>query len=80
MEAIVEITSDEWKKRLNVNGLVLLYFTHAVLPNMIENAYGRIINIGSVAGVYGIANMADYSMAQGAVSLFTKVRAKEVVF
>ncbi len=76
----VETTSDEWKKRLNVNGLVLLYFTHAVLPNMIENAYGRIINIGSVAGVYGIANMADYSMAQGAVSLFTKVRAKEVVF
>jgi len=74
----VETTSDEWKKRLNVNILGLMYFTHKVLPNMIENHYGRIINIGSVAGVYGNANMADYSMTKGAVSAFTKALAKEV--
>lgn len=74
----VETTSDEWKKRLNVNILGMMYFTHEVLPNMIENAYGRIINIGSVAGVYGNANMADYSMTKGAVSSFTKALAKEV--
>jgi len=74
----VETTSDEWKKRLSVNILGLMYFTHEVLPNMIENSYGRIINIGSVAGVYGNANMADYSMTKGAVSSFTKALAKEV--
>lgn len=74
----VETTSDEWKKRLNVNVLGLMYFTHEVLPYMIENVYGRIINIGSVAGVYGNANMADYSMTKGAVSSFTKALAKEV--
>lgn len=74
----VETTSDEWKKRLNVNILGLMYFTHEVLPNMIENSYGRIINIGSVAGVYGNAYMADYSMTKGAVSSFTKALAKEV--
>lgn len=74
----VETTSDDWKKRLSVNVLGLMYFTHAVLPNMIENSYGRIINIGSVAGVYGNVNMVDYSMSKGAVSSFTKALAKEV--
>lgn len=74
----VETTSDEWKKRLSVNILGLMYFTHEVLPNMIENSYGRIINVGSVAGVYGNANMVDYSMTKGAVSSFTKALAKEV--
>lgn len=74
----VETTSDEWKKRFNINVLGLMYFTHEVLPNMIQNSYGRIINIGSVAGVYGNANMADYSMTKGAVSSFTKALAKEV--
>ena len=74
----VETTSDEWKMRLNVNILGLMYCTHEVLPNMIENGYGRIINIGSVAGVYGNAYMADYSMTKGAVIAFTKALAKEV--
>ena len=74
----VETTSGEWKKLLNVNVLGLMYFTREVLPKMIENAYGRIINIGSVAGVYGNANMAVYSMTKGAVSSFTKALAKEV--
>ena len=73
-----QTTSDEWKQRLNVNILGLMYFTHEVLPVMIENSYGRIINIGSVAGVYGNANMADYSMTKGAVSSFTKALAQEV--
>ena len=63
---------------ISVNILGLMYFTHEVLPDMIKNAYGRIINIGSVAGVYGNANMADYSMTKGAVSSFTKALAKEV--
>ena len=74
----VESSSDEWKKRIGVNILGLMYFTHEVLPSMIENGYGRVINVGSVAGVYGIKNMADYSMTKGAVSSFTKALAKEV--
>ncbi len=74
----VETVSDTWKRRLEVNVLGLMYCTHAVLPSMIENRYGRIINIGSVAGYYGNKNMADYSMTKGAVSAFTKALAKEV--
>lgn len=77
-DLFVNTTSDDWKKRLNVNVLGTMYFTHKVLPNMIKNSYGRIINVGSVAGVYGNAYMADYSMTKGAISSFTKAIAKEV--
>ena len=73
----VETTSDEWKKRLSVNVLGLMYFTHEVLPYMIDNSYGRIVNVGSVAGHFGNPKMVDYSMTKGAVSSFTKALAKE---
>jgi len=73
-----ETTSDDWKRRIDVNILGLMYFTHAVLPTMIKKRYGRIINVGSVAGTFGIQNMAAYSMTKGAVSSFTKALAKEV--
>ena len=74
----VETDSADWKRRIDVNILGLMYCTHAVLPNMIQNRYGRIINLGSVAGYYGNKNMAAYSMTKGAVSAFTKALAKEV--
>jgi 3-oxoacyl-[acyl-carrier protein] reductase len=46
---------------------------------MVENGYGRIINVASVAGVYGINSMAPYSATKGAVISMTKSIAKEVV-
>ncbi len=73
-----ETTSDMWKRFIDVNILGTMYFTHAVIGHMIANGSGRIINVGSVAGVYGNANMADYSMTKGAVIAFTKALAKEV--
>ena len=55
-----------------------VYFTKAVLPSMLENEWGRIINVASVAGVYGNANMVHYSATKGAVISFTKGLAKEL--
>lgn len=74
------ITSDSstWKRTIDVNVLGTMYPTHAVLPHMIENGYGRIVNIGSVAGVYGIDYFVDYSTTKGAVIAFTKALAKAV--
>lgn len=46
---------------------------------MIENGYGKIVNVASVAGVYGNANMAHYSATKGAVISLTKALAKEVI-
>ena len=74
----ISTASDQWKKVLDVNVLGTMYLSHAVLPYMIENRYGRIVNIGSVAGVYGLSWFVDYSMSKGAVISFTKALAKAV--
>lgn len=74
----IEATSDVWKRCIDINILGTMYPTHAVLPHMIEKGYGRIVNIGSVAGEYGISYFVDYSMTKGAVISFTKALAKLV--
>lgn len=74
----IESQSVDWKKTIDINILGSMYPTHAILPHMIENNYGRIVNIGSVAGVYGISFFVDYSMSKGAIISFTKALAKVV--
>ena len=74
----VESTSDNWKKYIDVNILGTMYPTHKILPHMIEKGYGRIINIGSVAGEYGLSYFVEYSMTKGAIISFTKALAKLV--
>ncbi len=69
--------SDMWKRLIDINILGTMYFTHAVLPLMKEQKYGRIVNLGSVAAVYGIAYMISYSMTKGAIHAFTKALSKE---
>ena len=70
--------SKDWKDKINVNILGTMYFTKAVIKDMMKYHYGRIVNIGSVAGEYGIKYFVDYSMTKGAVSSFTKALAKYV--
>ena len=74
----LETSIEDWKRFMDVNVMGVVYFTRAVLGQMIEKKYGRVINIASVAGVYGNANMAHYSATKGAVISFTKALAKEV--
>ena len=52
--------------------------TRAVLDNMVERKKGKIINIGSVAGVCGLVKMVDYSAAKGGVIAMTKALAIEL--
>ncbi len=74
----LETASEDWKRVIDVNILGTMIPTHAVLPHMIEKGYGRIVNIGSVAGVYGVRYFVEYSMSKGAVISFTKALAKLV--
>lgn len=76
--AFVDTDIDTWKKFIDVNIMGTVYFTKAVLGNMKQNHYGRIINVASVAGVYGNPTMAMYSATKGAVISLTKALAKEV--
>lgn len=76
--SFIETPVEVWKKFFDVNIMGVVYCTRAVLPKMLENGYGRVINVASVAGVYGNANMAHYSATKGALIAFTKALAKEV--
>ena len=77
MEA-VDTPSEVWKRFLDVNVMGTVYVTNAVLRGMQERRWGRIINVASVAGVYGIRRMAPYSASKGAVISMTKALAREV--
>ena len=61
---------------LNLKGSILA--TKLVLPSMIEKGFGRIINIGSIAGAVGIVDRVDYSAAKGGIVAMTKALAMEV--
>lgn len=74
----LEVPTEEWKKFFDVNVLGTVYCTRAVLGGMLERGYGRIVNVGAVAGVYGNANMVHYSATKGALIALTKALAKEV--
>ena len=67
-----------WRNFFDVNLWGTVYFTRAVLPGMLDRGYGRIINIASVAGVYGNGEMVPYSASKGAIIVMTRALAKEV--
>ncbi len=76
--SFMETSTDEWRKFMDINVMGTVYATRAVLPSMLAHGYGRIINVASVAGVYGNAKMVHYSATKGAVISMTRALAKEV--
>lgn len=76
--SFMEFEAQDWQQFLNINVMSVVYFTRALLPAMLENGWGRVINVASVAGVYGNANMVPYSASKGAVIAMTRALAKEV--
>ncbi len=75
---VIEFPEDGWEAvmKINVNGT---FFTNkAVIPLMIAQNYGRIVNIASIAGKEGNPNASAYSASKAAVIGFTKSLAKEV--
>lgn len=71
-------TPEQWQRDIMINLTTVLQVTHAVLPHLLEQGSGRVINIGSTAGFIGDRMLAVYSAAKGAVHTFTKVLALEV--
>jgi NAD(P)-dependent dehydrogenase (short-subunit alcohol dehydrogenase family) len=75
----VEKTEEEWEPDININLKSVLIVTKAVLPQMLERKYGKIINTSSGVGIMGMATSSIYSAAKGGVIAFTKSLAKEVI-
>ncbi len=68
----------EWNKIVEINLMGTFNCCKAIIPNMIENNYGRIVNIASVSGKDGNANASAYSSAKAGVLGLTKSLGKEL--
>jgi 3-oxoacyl-[acyl-carrier protein] reductase len=73
-----EYPLDEWKKVIELDLNSTFYCCKAVVPHMIKNNYGRIVNIASIAGKEGNPNASAYSTAKAGVIGFTKSLGKEL--
>jgi 3-oxoacyl-[acyl-carrier protein] reductase len=69
---------DEWKKIIELDLNSTFYCCKAVVPHMIKNNYGRIVNIASIAGKEGNPNASAYSTAKAGVIGLTKSLGKEL--
>jgi 3-oxoacyl-[acyl-carrier protein] reductase len=73
-----EQLEDDWDRVIAVNLKGTFNCCRAVIAQMRERKYGRIVNIASIAGKEGNPNMTAYSASKAAVIGFTKSFAKEV--
>jgi len=67
-----------WKKVIDINLYGPLNMHHAVLPGMVRNGAGRVVNIASDAGRVGSSGEAVYSACKGGIIAFTKTMAREL--
>jgi acetoacetyl-CoA reductase/3-oxoacyl-[acyl-carrier protein] reductase len=72
------MTDDDWADVINVNLNGTFYCTSAALPAMMNQRFGRIINISSVVGQTGAFGQANYSASKGGIIAFTKTLALEM--
>lgn len=77
-KSVLETTIDEWDEVLDTNLKGIFLCSKFVLPIMMRQKYGRIINISSGAGKYGYANMSVYCASKFGVIGFTESLAREV--
>jgi len=77
-EPFVDSEISTWDRIIAINLYGQLHTCHAVLPIMIEQGGGRVVNIASDSGRVGSSGEAVYSAAKGGVIAFTKTIAREV--
>ena len=73
-----EYDIEKWKKVVDINIMGTFNCCKMVVPNMIKNNYGRIVNVASVAGKDGNANASAYSVGKAGAIGLTKSLGKEL--
>ncbi|MCP3735918.1 SDR family oxidoreductase [Sphingomonas sp. RP10(2022)] len=73
-----EFPLDSWRRVIDINVNGLFYCNRAIVPTMLAQGYGRIVNVSSVAGKEGNPNASAYSASKAAVIGFTKSLGKEL--
>ena len=73
-----EYEIETWRKVVDINIMGTFNCCRAIVPNMIKNNYGRIVNVASVAGKDGNANASAYSVGKAGAIGLTKSLGKEL--
>jgi NAD(P)-dependent dehydrogenase (short-subunit alcohol dehydrogenase family) len=76
-DSVVGLTEDAWDVVINTDLKGVWLGMQAVIPGMIDDGGGRIVNISSMAALRGLPNLASYSAAKGGVVGLTKQAAYE---
>lgn len=74
---LLKMSGEDFQKVMDVNVNGVFNCTQAVVPHMLENGKGKIINTSSVSGVYGNVGQSNYAASKAAVVGMTKSWAKE---
>jgi len=75
---VIDYPAEEWRRVFDINMHGTFYCCKAAAKHMVDNGYGRIVNIASVAGKEGNPNASAYSASKAAVIGFTKSLGKEL--
>ena len=73
-----ELPSDEWRRVIEVNLIGPYLISAALLPHMVKQDYGRVVNVASVAGKEGNPNASHYSASKAGLIALTKSLGKEL--
>lgn len=73
-----DMSISDWQNTINTNLSSAFYFSKFVIPHMLKNGAGKIINISSVWGICGASCEVAYSASKGGLNAFTKALAKEL--
>ena len=73
-----EYPNDDWQKVIDIDLTGVFYCCKYVVPQMIKNNYGRIVNVASIAGKEGNPNAMPYSASKAGVIALTKSLGKEL--
>ena len=74
---VLEYPEEEWDRVVNTNLKGYFLVARAVVPQMIENGYGKVINMSSILGAVGLPHQVAYAASKGGVDQMTKVMALE---
>lgn len=75
---LIKMQEEQWENVLDVDLNALFYTSHCFIPCMINNGWGRIINLSSILGYTGVYGGANYAAAKAGVVGFTKSLALEL--
>lgn len=75
---LLSVTEEQWDRVMDVNVKGTFFSMQAVVPTMRRAGGGKIVNLGSVSGIVGVANRAPYCAAKAAVDGLTRQAAVEL--